>query len=131
MKIKNRKLQNQGMNWIRQDKRLAIYMRDNLCCVYCTFGIKNGIKLTLDHLIPYAKGGTNKETNLVTCCNICNNKKHDKSVNNFIKLLVNDVDKQKIIKIRIHNTKKKLLDISIARQLIKEKGSCFKAIQIN
>lgn len=36
------KKRTQGMNWIRKDKRLAIYMRDGMACVYCG--------LTLDHL---------------------------------------------------------------------------------
>lgn len=30
-----RKADWQGMNWIRQDKRLAIYLRDGLACVWC------------------------------------------------------------------------------------------------
>ena len=66
-----RKRKNQGMNWIRQEKRLAIYIRDGLECVYCGSNVED-TKLTLDHLIPYSMGGSNDQTNLVTCCHRCN-----------------------------------------------------------
>jgi len=62
----------QGMNWIRQEKRLAIYLRDGLACVWCGDSVENGAKLTLDHVIPHSHGGENKETNLVTACERCN-----------------------------------------------------------
>ena len=38
----------QGMNWIRQDKRLAIYLRDGLACAWCGNGVENGAKLPLE-----------------------------------------------------------------------------------
>jgi len=38
----------QGMNWIRKEKRLAIYLRDGLACGYCGQSIEDGAKLTLD-----------------------------------------------------------------------------------
>lgn len=62
----------QGMNWIRPVKRLAIYLRDGLACAWCGAGIESGITLTLDHLKPHTKGGSNHESNLVTCCKHCN-----------------------------------------------------------
>lgn len=70
--IVNRRVLNQGMNWIRPQKRMAIYIRDNFRCCYCGRGLVEGIQLTLDHLRPYVKGGTHSETNLVTCCRLCN-----------------------------------------------------------
>jgi hypothetical protein len=60
------------MNWIRKEKRLAIYLRDGLACAYCGSSIEDGYQLTLDHLTPYSEGSSNKETNLVTCCSKCN-----------------------------------------------------------
>lgn len=62
----------QGMNWIRPVKRLAIYLRDGLACAWCGQGVENGIIFSLDHLKPHAKGGSNHEANLVTCCKRCN-----------------------------------------------------------
>ena len=51
----------QGMNWIRQDKRLAIYLRDGLACAYCGHSVESGASLSLDHLKPASKDGCNHE----------------------------------------------------------------------
>ena len=43
-------------------------------CYYC--GRQVGIKaLTMDHLVPLARGGRSTKDNLVPCCKECNNKK--------------------------------------------------------
>ena len=55
--------------------RNRIYKRDNHQCVYCGSN-KN---LTLDHVIPKSRGGTNDWTNLVTSCFKCNLKKANKT----------------------------------------------------
>lgn len=73
----------QGMNWIRQEKRLAIYLRDGLACVWCGHSVENGASLSLDHLTPHSKGGSNKETNLVTACDRCNCSRGNRSVTDF------------------------------------------------
>ncbi len=62
----------QGMNWCPPVKRLAIYLRDGLACVYCDKGADDGQVLTLDHLVPRVAGGTHAATNLVTACATCN-----------------------------------------------------------
>lgn len=61
-----------GMNWIRKDKRLAIYLRDGMACCYCGSVLEDGITLTLEHIQPRSEGGTNHESNLVTACRKCN-----------------------------------------------------------
>ncbi|WP_028584443.1 HNH endonuclease [Desulfogranum mediterraneum] len=44
------------------------------CCYYC--GEKVGFKnLTMDHVIPLARGGRSTKDNLVPCCKDCNTKK--------------------------------------------------------
>jgi hypothetical protein len=73
----------QGMNWIRKEKRLAIYLRDGVSCAYCGKGVEDGATLSLDHLTPYSKGGSNQETNLVTCCQSCNSARQAKSWKEF------------------------------------------------
>jgi 5-methylcytosine-specific restriction endonuclease McrA len=35
--------------------------------------------LTLDHVLPKSRGGTNEWTNLVTCCSKCNRDKDNKT----------------------------------------------------
>ena len=73
-----------GMNWIRQEKRLAIYLRDDLCCAYCGSTIEDGATLSLDHLTPRSKGGSNEATNLVTCCTKCNSSRGNRPVKTFV-----------------------------------------------
>jgi len=73
----------QGMNWIRQTTRLAIYLRDGMACVYCGSTVEDGATLTLDHIKPVSKGGSNHPTNLVTCCHACNCARGSKSLPGF------------------------------------------------
>lgn len=54
--------------------RTLIYKRDDHTCQYC--GAKED--LTLDHIIPSSKGGTNDWENLTTACKRCNLRKGDK-----------------------------------------------------
>lgn len=65
-----------GSKWIRRDKRLAIYLRDDFTCRYCGEQLKSN-QLTLDHVIPRTIKLDNSSTNLVTCCKTCNSKKQD------------------------------------------------------
>lgn len=75
-----------GSNWIRRDKRLAIYIRDQFTCVYCQRNLANvkAKRRTLDHIIPVTRGGDNDETNLCTACSRCNESKGDKTAWEFI-----------------------------------------------
>jgi 5-methylcytosine-specific restriction endonuclease McrA len=56
-----------GVNLTRQN----IFKRDNHECQYC--GTRKD--LTIDHVIPRARNGTDTWTNLVTACKKCNAKK--------------------------------------------------------
>ena len=55
--------------------RNRIYKRDGYQCVYCG----SHRNLTLDHVIPKSRGGTNEWTNLVTSCQKCNLRKADRT----------------------------------------------------
>jgi 5-methylcytosine-specific restriction endonuclease McrA len=57
--------------------RFMILRRDKFTCQYCGNMVKDGVKLHVDHIIPKSKGGSNKEDNLITSCNICNLGKMD------------------------------------------------------
>ena len=74
-----------GGKWIRADKRLAIYLRDGLACVYCGRGIEgDGFGcLTLDHVRPSSHGGSNDARNLVTACRRCNSRRGVQTVRVF------------------------------------------------
>jgi len=56
-----------------------VYKRDGHKCWYC--GSKR--HLTWDHIIPKVRGGKKTWTNLVTCCQVCNNKKANRNVEDF------------------------------------------------
>jgi hypothetical protein len=64
---------------ISQRLRYAILKRDREQCVKCGASPKKNSEVTLevDHIIPFAKGGTNDPTNLQTLCWSCNQGKTD------------------------------------------------------
>ena len=62
-----------------QTVRARIYQRDNYRCAYCQRDLSRDSRArVLDHVIPYSKGGTNNEQNLVTACKPCNAAKRDR-----------------------------------------------------
>ena len=67
--------QRRTSSWIRKEKRLAIYIRDDFRCCYCGQNLKSAHprQVTLDHLEPRCNGDwDNDATNLVTACLSCN-----------------------------------------------------------
>jgi 5-methylcytosine-specific restriction endonuclease McrA len=57
-----------------------LFVRDAYTCQYCGRArsqLKSHEFMTRDHVIPMAKGGRDIWTNVVTSCNVCNNKKSD------------------------------------------------------
>lgn len=56
--------------------RARIYQRDNFTCVYCQRQMSKMVRMRcVDHVIPYARGGSHRDDNLVTACKPCNAKK--------------------------------------------------------
>lgn len=76
-----------GSNWIRREKRLAIYLRDSFTCAYCGAKLHNAKprQVTLDHIDPVCSAGNNEATNLVTCCKPCNDRKSGRPIHEFLK----------------------------------------------
>jgi len=60
---------------ISEDLRNKIFKRDGNKCKKC--GSKNN--LTIDHIVPFSKGGTTEINNLQTLCKKCNRKKGAKN----------------------------------------------------
>ncbi|MFA4923665.1 MAG: HNH endonuclease, partial [Ignavibacteriaceae bacterium] len=56
--------------------RKNILRRDEFKCAYCG---RSDIPLTIDHIVPKAKGGVDSWENLIAACTICNNKKGNRS----------------------------------------------------
>lgn len=131
-KANNSREKKQGMNWITQVKRLAIYLRDGLACAYCGASIAEGAQLSLDHIQPYSKGGSNEAENLVTCCTRCNSSRGNRSVNVFVKSVaayINHGTTPAAILMHIKNCRRRALDTKQAKELIAKQGSCFKVLQ--
>ena len=53
-----------------------VMVRDGLACAYCG---KDDVRLTIDHILPKAKGGKSTFENCVASCKPCNNKKGHKT----------------------------------------------------
>lgn len=67
--------------------RFEVLRRDNHACRYCG-GTAPEAKLTVDHVVPTALGGSDEPTNLVAACSDCNS---GKSSSNPDAALVGDV----------------------------------------
>ena len=71
--------------WCRPEKRLAIYLRDRITCLYCLADLHGADPrdITLDHLVPVSDGGSNDGGNLVTACRSCNCSRQDQPLARF------------------------------------------------
>ena len=56
----------------RRITRRAVFARDGHSCQYC--GVE-GVRLTVDHVLPRSRGGPSSWENLVACCPGCNRRK--------------------------------------------------------
>lgn len=122
----------QGMNWIRQDKRLAIYLRDGLA-MWCGATIEDGAILTLDHVRPHSDGGSNSERNLVCACKRCNSSRGDRKAEDFAAAVAgyvnHGVDAEGILAAIASTTRKNLKPHRAeAKEMIARRGSAAKAL---
>lgn len=90
--------------------RFEVLRRDNYTCRYCHATDK---KLTIDHVIPQALGGSDNPNNLVACCMDCNS---GKTSINPDEPLVADVSAQALSFRRILEHAKGLVSISIENE---------------
>jgi len=116
-----------GMNWIRKEKRLAIYLRDGLACAWCGGSVEEGRTLSLDHLKPRSKGGKNDATNLVTACLRCNRKRGARALTTFARTLSRVEAKSLLVNIK--NTARRTVDVDAAKALIAARGSLSAALE--
>lgn len=56
--------------------RKNILRRDGFKCAYCG---RSDIQLTIDHILPRARGGSDSWENLICACTSCNNRKGDRT----------------------------------------------------
>lgn len=124
--------QGQGMNWIRKERRLALYLRDGLACCYCGEGVEDGARLTLDHLQPYSQGGSNASTNLVTACHRCNSSRGNRDWQKFAEAVAgylnHGITGQEIL-VHIQTTVQRPVDVAAAKALIAQRGGFTQALR--
>lgn len=119
----------QGMNWLRPEKRLAIYLRDGLACAYCGIGIEQDAKLTLDHLKPHSAGGSNEAANLVTCCHRCNSSRGDRAWRSFASRVAGYQGRMAAqIVGHIQTSTRRGIDVAAAKELIARRGGVSAAL---
>ena len=77
----NRRARKHGATSTHLDRQfLDVLKLECDCCVYCY----SNEKLTIDHIVPLSRGGTNEMNNLVLACKSCNSAKHNKYLLNFL-----------------------------------------------
>ena len=74
--------------------RKNLLKRDNKICQYCG---KTDTNMTIDHVIPKVKGGTDTWENLVVACFKCNSKKGNKLLSELTMQLIKKPSKPSII----------------------------------
>ncbi len=130
--IKSQSERNQGMHWIAPTTRWAHYNRDGFACVYCGRTVEQGARLSLDHLRPYSHGGSNKPSNIVTCCGTCNSSRGNRSWGSFAEKVAAylNIDAAEIKK-HINNCRRRKLDRKAARAIIARQPSWSKLVENN
>jgi 5-methylcytosine-specific restriction endonuclease McrA len=120
-----------GQKWIRNEKRIAIYLRDGLACAYCGATVESGAQVTLDHLKPRSKGGSNEARNLVTTCHKCNSARGNRPWRKFASVVAEYLDNgidPKDIERHVRSCTRRKLNIKAAKELIANRGGFFAAV---
>lgn len=106
-----------GGKWIQPVKRLAIYLRDGMACVYCGAKVEDGAVLSLDHLLPQSYGGSNGEGNLVTCCKSCNCRRGNMDLASWLDLSCGD-DARRVSALIVEHVAKDLKPFKVEAKAI-------------
>lgn len=120
-----------GGNWIKPARRLAVYLRDGLACVYCGAAVEDGAQLSLDHLKCNVHGGGNENTNIVSACRRCKSSRGTRSVRAFCRVVaayLNHGITAETIERHVRACAKRALPLDEAKQLLSRRGSVTAAI---
>ncbi len=75
--------------------------------------------MTLDHLKPHSKGGSNDAGNLVTACRRCNSKRGSRGVTSFARAVAEYIESETaVILRRIARNRARTLKTTEAKRLI-------------
>lgn len=106
-----------GSGWAWRPTRLAIYLRDDCCCIVCGFRPAFVDDLSLDHYLPRFKGGKNHAQNLLTMCGTCNSRKGAKTVREWFSFLRCRGFNVKKLSARIRSALRRSVDRAAGREL--------------
>ena len=121
----------QGGKWCRPSTRLAVYLRDGMACTWCGHSVEQGAALTLDHVIPASRGGSNATGNLIACCERCNRSRGTRSIPDFAAAVAEYLDHGVTageIGAHVHATRRRTLPRAEARELIARRGSAARVL---
>ncbi len=62
----------QGSRTVPDGLRFKVFQRDGFACWYCGASAADGVKLQVDHIVPWSHGGKTVLSNLRTACGPCN-----------------------------------------------------------
>ena len=74
-------------------------------CIYCD---RSDVDLHVEHIIPRKRGGTNRLENLGLACQLCNNRKHDKPITEYLK-----ADPERLRRILDHTTNSDIIKLDL------------------
>ena len=120
-----RRAAHNGGKWCRPSTRLAVYLRDGLCCLWCGRGLEDEVALTLDHLTAVAEGGGNEPENLVTACMPCNHRRGATPRDEWCASLGGDV----AVRVREHVARDLAPHRQAARRLVAERPAWLRALR--
>lgn len=67
--------------------RFALVARDGSCCYLCgrILDINKKRELSVDHVVPISRGGAHTMANLKICCQPCNSRKRDRTLEEYLR----------------------------------------------
>lgn len=86
-KLLTKKVKIEKTRTIPLSARLKVFVRDNFRCVFCgrSPATDIGIKLHIDHIVPFSEGGKTTLDNLQTLCQECNLGKSNRTIKNNLR----------------------------------------------
>lgn len=102
---------------IRRVVKDNILRRDDYTCRFCGQRFE-ARELTIDHLIPIARGGLDEPTNYVTCCESCNQRKADMPLEEFARTVNIQVEELPVHGDPVVNNKSLPIEIGALRKQI-------------